>query len=66
MKSKTNNSLLIHNKIIKLNTEKLSGKDDYVKTTIILCFSRLHRLFKAKTSRIIIWPRQATFQAVSK
>lgn len=38
MKSKTNNSLLIHNKIIKLNIKKLSGKNDYVKTTVILFF----------------------------
>lgn len=66
MKSKTNNSLLIYKKIIKLNTEELSAKSDKVNTTVAFCFSSLHRLFEMKTFRIMIWPRQATFQAVPK
>lgn len=63
---KTNNSLLIYKKIIKLNTEELSAKNDNVQTTVVICFSLFYRLFKVKTFRIIIWPRQTTFQAVPK
>lgn len=59
MKSKTNKSLLIYKKIIKLHTEELSAKNDSIKTNALICFSRLHRLFKVKTFKIVIWPRQA-------
>lgn len=38
MKSKTNNSLLIYKKIIKLNTEELSAKNDNVKSTVVTFF----------------------------